>query len=310
MPPFCRVEAIVTPTPDSKIGIEVWLPSESWNGRFLGTGNGGGAGSIAYGMGMIEGLRRGFAVANTDLGTAPDINLTVDHPERWTDFGHRATHEMTCVGKLLVGAFYKSESFRSYFEGCSTGGQQALGSALRYPDDYDGVLAGDPGNNRTHVATSFLWNYNALNETPSSRLSPASLAMVSKAVIDQCGGKDGGASGDAFLTDPRQCRFDPETLPRCEPGAAGDQCLTEPQVGALHKLYAGAVNPRTHERIYPASRPAARTSPSAPRSKAIPRLGPTSSSTSSNGRLGRALTRNPSTSTATSTAWTRSCPRG
>lgn len=264
MPDFCRVEAIATPSPDSKIGIEVWLPSEGWNGRFLGTGNGGGAGSIAYGMGMVEGLRRGFAVANTDLGTAPDINLTVGQPERWTDFGHRATHEMTRVGKLLVGAFYGSGSFRSYFEGCSTGGQQALGSALRYPDDYDGVLAGDPGNDRTHVATSFLWNYNALNETADSRLSPANLAMVSKAVIDQCGGKDGGAPGDAFLTDPRQCRFDPQTLPRCEAGAAGDQCLTEPQVGALRKLYAGAVNPRTDERIYPGLTPGSEDQPLGP----------------------------------------------
>jgi len=274
MPAFCRVQAVAMPTPDSRIGIEIWLPSEGWNGRFLGTGNGGGAGSIAYGMGMVEGLRRGFAVANTDLGTAPDINLTTDSPERWTDFGHRATHEMTRVGKLVTGAFYRTGSFRSYFEGCSTGGQQALGSAQRYPDDYDGVLAGNPGNNRTHVATSFLWNFNALNETPESRLSPANLAMVSRAVIDQCGGKDGGAPGDAFLTDPRQCRFDPETLPKCGPGAAGDQCLTDPQLGALRKLYAGASNPRTGERIYPGLTPGSEDQPLGPALQGDPEAWP------------------------------------
>lgn len=251
MPAFCRVEVKATPTPDSDIGIEVWLPVQTWNGRFLGTGNGGGAGSIAYGMGMIEGLRRGFAVANTDMGTAPDVNDTVDKPERWTDFGHRATHEMTRISKQIVSSFYGSSDFRSYFEGCSTGGQQALSAAQRYPNDYDGVLVGNPGNNRTHVHTSFLWAFNALNETRGSRLSDANLSMISKAVVASCGGKDGGAPGDAFLTDPRQCRFDPATLPKCKAGTAGDDCLTAPQMTALRKLYDGAVNPRTGERIYP-----------------------------------------------------------
>ncbi|MFG1342458.1 tannase/feruloyl esterase family alpha/beta hydrolase [Xanthobacter autotrophicus] len=251
MPAFCRVEVRAAPTPNSSIGIEVWLPIHDWNGRFLGTGNGGGAGSIAYGMGMIEGLRRGFAVANSDLGTAPDINETIGNPERWTDFGHRATHEMTRVAKQVVRAFFGPTDFRSYFEGCSTGGQQALSVAQRYPNDYDGVLVGDPGNNRTHVHASFLWAFNALNETPASRLTDANLSMISKAVIASCGGKDGGAPGDAFLTDPRRCRFDPETLTKCEPGAEGDNCLTAPQLTALRKLYLGAVNPRTGERIYP-----------------------------------------------------------
>jgi len=153
MPAFCRVRAVAMPTSDSRIGIEVWLPLARWNGRLLGTGNGGGAGRIAYEMGMVEGLKRGFAVANTDLGTAPDINATADHPERWVDFGYRATHEMTRFAKAMVTAFYKVASFRSFFEGCSTGGQQALGTAQRYPGDYDGILAGDPGNNRTHVAS-------------------------------------------------------------------------------------------------------------------------------------------------------------
>ncbi len=251
MPAFCRVEIKATPTPDSNIGIEVWLPVQTWNGRLLGTGNGGPAGSIAYGMGMIEGLRRGFAVANTDMGTAPDVDDAADKPERWADFGYRATHEMTRVAKQLVSAFYGSANFRSYFEGCSTGGQQALSTTQRYPDDYDGVLVGDPGNNRTHVHTSFLWNANALNATSDSRLSDANLSMISKAVIASCGGKDGGAPGDAFLTDPRQCRFDPETLPKCEAGKPGDNCLTAPQLTALRKLYAGPTNPRTGEQIYP-----------------------------------------------------------
>ena len=242
--------AVATPTSDSRINIEIWLPLEGWNGRLLGTGNGGGAGSIAYGMGMIEGLKRGFAVANTDLGTAPDINTTLGHPERWSDFGYRATHEMTRVAKLTVQEFYRPASFRSYFAGCSTGGQQALSEAQRFPDDYDGILAGDPGNNRTHIAASFLWNYNALNASAGSALSAANWSLVTRAVLAACAGKDGGAPGDRFLTDPRRCSFDPGTLPKCAPGATGDACLTEPQLTALRKLYTGPANPRTGERIH------------------------------------------------------------
>jgi feruloyl esterase len=264
MPAFCRIEIVTTPTPDSRINVEIWLPFTTWNGRFLGTGNGGGAGSIAYSMGMIEGLKRGFAVANTDMGTGPDINLLADHPERWIDFGHRSTHEMTLVAKAMVRAFYKVPSFRSYFEGCSTGGQQALVTAQRYPDDYDGILAGDPGSNRTHSSSYFLWNYQAVNATPQSRLSPALWSMVTRAVIAACAGKDGGAPGDQFLTDPRRCGFDPGSLPVCAAGTGSDQCLTQPQLASLRRLYAGAVNPRTGERIYAGLTPGSEDQPLGP----------------------------------------------
>ena len=251
MPAFCRVQVSATPTRESRIGIEIWLPLKHWNGRFLGTGTGGAGGSIGYGMGMIEGLKRGFAVANSDLGTAPDISQLQDQPERWSDFGHRSTHEMTRAAKFLVHAFYKATSFRSYFEGCSTGGQQGLVTAQRYPQDYDGILAGAPGNNRTHSGSYFLWNYRALNATTDSKVSPAQWSMVASAVLGACAGKDGGAPGDQFLTDPRRCDFDPASLPQCKAVATSDQCLTQPQLAAVRRIYAGPVNPSTGERIYP-----------------------------------------------------------
>jgi feruloyl esterase len=250
LPTFCRVHIVAVPTTDSRIGIEVWLPLDRWNGRLLGTGNGGGAGSIAYAMGMVEGLKRGFAVANTDMGTAPDINSLRDHPERWIDFGHRGTHEMTRIAKLLVRGFYDVTSFRAYFAGCSTGGQQALSAAQRYPADYDGILAGDPGNNRTHVASYFLWNYQALNAAPGSKLSSAQWGTVNRAVLAACVGKDGGAPGDRFLTDPRLCRFDPASLPLCKAGDDTGSCLTQLQLAAVSRLYAGPTHPDSGERIY------------------------------------------------------------
>jgi feruloyl esterase len=248
LPAFCRVTVTMRPTPDSNINVELWMPRQNWNGRFLGTGNGGGGGSIAYITGIAQGLKRGFAVANTDLGTAPDPNLVIDHPERWRDFGYRANHEMTLAGKTLVTAYYKAAPRSSFFSGCSTGGQQALTIAQRYPQDYSGIIAGAPANNRTHLHTMFLSNLQALN-APGAKLSQAKLNMVTSKVIAACVGKDGGAPSDTFLTDPRRCNFDPETLPKCS-GTDADTCVTAPQLTALKSAWNGPVNPRTGERIF------------------------------------------------------------
>ncbi|MFD1140377.1 tannase/feruloyl esterase family alpha/beta hydrolase [Larkinella insperata] len=250
LPAFCRVAATLKPVPESNIHIEVWLPSTGWNGRFLGTGNGGGAGNIGYSA-LINGLKRGFATANTDMGTAPTANEAVGHPERWVDFGHRATHEMTVTGKAITQAYYRKPFHHAYFAGCSTGGQQALMEAQRYPEDYDGILAGAPANNRTHLHTGFVWNLKVTNQFPGGAFLPKEkLTLITNAVLKACAGKDGGAPGDNFLTDPRACRFDPETLPRCPDGVDDGTCLTAAQRTALQKIYAGPTNPRTGERLY------------------------------------------------------------
>ncbi|MFC5408063.1 tannase/feruloyl esterase family alpha/beta hydrolase [Larkinella bovis] len=250
LPAFCRIAATLKPVPESTIRIEVWLPQTGWNGRFLGTGNGGGAGNINYSA-LINGLKRGFATANTDMGTSPSANDAVGHPERWIDFGHRATHEMTVTAQAITQAYYQKPAHHAYFAGCSTGGQQALMEAQRYPDDYNGILAGAPANNRTHLHTGFVWNYRATNPGPGSALLPKEkIALLTSAVLRACAGKDGGAPNDDFLTDPRACRFDPETLPKCPDGTDDPTCLTADQVTALKKIYAGPTNPRTGERIY------------------------------------------------------------
>jgi feruloyl esterase len=248
LPAFCRVTVAMTPSPDSNVNVEVWMPREGWNGRFLGNGSGGGAGAILYFTGMVEGLRRGFATAISDLGTAPDPNQMFDHPERWRDFGYRANHEMTVAGKTLVQAYYETRPTSSYFQGCSTGGQQALSIAQRYPDDYNGIVAGAPANNRTHLHTMFVSNLQALTATGAA-LSQGKLNMVTGKVLAACAGKDGGAATDTFLTDPRRCNFDPETLPRCA-GSDDDSCLTAPQLAALKSTWNGPTNPRTGERIF------------------------------------------------------------
>ncbi|HWB95318.1 MAG TPA: tannase/feruloyl esterase family alpha/beta hydrolase [Bryobacteraceae bacterium] len=249
LPAFCRVAATLRPTQDSDIKIEVWMPESGWNGRFEGTGNGGFAGKIAYGT-LAGAVRRGAAVANTDMGMAPapgsDVSAFADHPEKWADWGWRATHEVTVASKQLVRAYYGRNAQRSYFAGCSTGGEQALMEAQRYPDDYDGILAGAAANNRTGVHTSILWNYMA-TQPPHAYIPEAKLNLLAAAVLDTCDATDG--LKDGLIADPRPCRFDPAKLP-CH-GADQENCLTAAEVQTARAIYEGPVNPRTKEQIYP-----------------------------------------------------------
>ncbi|MDR0393565.1 MAG: tannase/feruloyl esterase family alpha/beta hydrolase [Tannerella sp.] len=240
LPPFVRVAVTAGPSADSNIRIEVWLPTEKWNGRFMGTGTGGGAGNINFGS-LQAGLRRGFAVANTDMGTSPGANAMTGHPDRWEDFGYRATHEMTVIGKALTEVYYKQAPGYSYFIGCSTGGQQALMEAQRFPEDYDGIIAGAPANNRTHLHTGFLWIHKVTNEEPGCTFSDEELRMITNAVLKENAGKDGGAPQDHFLTDPRIASFNFDLL---------TGRLTSKQIETLKKIYTGPLNPVTGERIY------------------------------------------------------------
>jgi feruloyl esterase len=158
VPPFCNVSLVLTPSSDSLINMLLWLPLSGWNGRFEATGNGGyGGNNAGEAPAMISGLQAGFAVAGNDMGTVPSTNTDADalvgHPQKWIDWGYRSTHLMPVVAKQIVQTFYGQAPRYSYFNSCSTGGQEALMEAQRYPADYDGILGGDPANNRTHVHT-------------------------------------------------------------------------------------------------------------------------------------------------------------
>ncbi|MGB8478242.1 MAG: tannase/feruloyl esterase family alpha/beta hydrolase [Acidobacteriaceae bacterium] len=248
LPPFCRIAAILQPTPESNIKIELWMPEKDWNGRFLGTGNGGGAGKLSY-RSLAFGMRRGFATANTDMGTSPNADAVVGHPQRWADFGYRSTHQMTVVSKQIIRAYYDKPEGHAYFVGCSTGGGQGLMEAQRYPGDYNGIIAGAPANNRTHIHTGFVWNAQAANQPPGVQLAPETIAFITKSALNACAGKDGGAPDDRFLTDPRECKFAPDTLSKCQGNSHAD-CLFAAELSTLKKFYAGPTNPRTGERIY------------------------------------------------------------
>lgn len=248
VPSRCRVAAVATPTPDSRIGIEVWLPASGWNHKLLGTGNGGFSSALNY-RAMADGLTRGYAVAGTDTGhTGESTDFGNGHPEKIIDWSHRAVHVMTEVAKLIVRNAHGTFPSRSYFTGCSTGGQQALSEAQRYPDDYDGIIAGDPGHNRLHLIYGFLWAWQATHASQGQPILPSSkLPALHAAAMRSCDTRDG--LKDGLISDPTTCRFDPGTLV-CR-GAETDACLTTAQVEAVRKVYAGPRHPKTGTQIFP-----------------------------------------------------------
>ena len=247
VPAFCRIFAVAKPTSDSEIHIEVWLPvAEAWNGRFLGTGNGGYASALSYKQ-MADALQKGYATAGSDTGhSGGDLRFGVGHPEKINDWAFRAVHAMTDVAHLMIRSYYGRLAAHSYFWGCSTGGHQALTEAQRYPDDYDGIISGAAANNRIRQVAGFLWNWRILHEHGGDSLPASKLPLVHNAVIAACDALDGVKDG--IISDPRRCKFDPATLV-CK-GADGADCLTESQVAEVKSIYDGAHNPRTGERIY------------------------------------------------------------
>ena len=255
LPAFCRVEATARPTSDSEIKFEVWIPPvEAWNGRFQGVGNGGYQGSISY-PAMATALRKGYATASTDTGhTGDDMKFGQGHPEKIVDYAHRAVHVMTETSKLIVRDAQGRFADKSYFVGCSAGGQQALSEAQRYPDDYDGIVAGDPASNRIRQTFGFLYSWIATHSRDGAPIfTPAKLALLSKASTDACDAIDG--LKDGIIDDPRKCHFDPAKL-LCPSSGSGqaqrdeDKCLTQTQVDAAKKMYDGLKSPRTGEQIY------------------------------------------------------------
>lgn len=254
LPAFCRVQAIASPSTDSAIAIEVWMPATNWNGRFRGIGNGGFAGAISFAQ-LANGVVQGYAVASSNsghFGRGNEATWALGHPEKVADFGHRAAHEMTRVGQAVVRAYYGKPQQHAYFIGCSDGGREALMEAQRYPEDYDGILAGAPANYWTHLLTSAIWDAQSTTMPPEAYIPSAKLPAIAAAVNKACDAQDGVTDG--VLNDPRACRFDPAVL-QCK-AAESDECLTAPQAAALKKLYEGAHDSQGRQ-IFPGFLPGA-----------------------------------------------------
>jgi feruloyl esterase len=237
LPTHCRVALVLAPTSDSHIEVEVWMPSSNWNGKFQAVGNGGWAGSISI-EAMTVALREGYATASTDTGhkskETPGGSFVPGHPEKFIDYGYRAVHEMTLAAKKLIDAHYGRPARLAYWNSCSNGGRQGLMEAQRYPEDFDGIVAGAPAANWTGRAIGSLWVAQLVHKEEASYIPPQKYALLHEAALRACDGLDGVVDG--VIEDPRRCKVDPAAL-LCH-GEDAANCLTAAQVDAARGIYA------------------------------------------------------------------------
>jgi feruloyl esterase len=250
LPAFCRVAITVKPTPDSDIKIEVWMPASNWNGKFQAVGNGGWNGNIDQNA-LAAGLRRGYATASTDTGHEGGGGPWMQNQNKLIDFGYRAVHEMSEKGKAIIAAYYGNNPRLSYFNGCSAGGRQALKAAQRFPQDFDGIVAGAPALNATGRAAFSVWVAQNDHKSEESYLPQSKFGLIHDAALQACDALDGVR--DRVIENPRQCKFDPKLL-QCPAGETGN-CLSAAQVETVRMMYQPVVNSRTKKTIFPGLEP-------------------------------------------------------
>ena len=245
LPAFCRIIATLRPSADSEIKIETWLPASGWNGKFQAVGNGAFSGSINYSA-LATAVARGYAASSTDTGhSGGSASFALDHPEKVSDFGWRAVHEMTVASKRIIAAYYQSPAKYAYWNGCSAGGRQGMKEAQRFPADFDGVVAGAPALDWTSRASQAVRIAQRLETSASARLLAADRERLHRAVLEACDAADGVRDG--LLENPGRCGFDPVAL-QCRT-AADSACLTAEQVETARSMYSPMKNAATSRAI-------------------------------------------------------------
>ena len=154
------------------------MPASNWNGKFQAVGNGAFNGNISY-PAMMTALARGYATSSTDTGhTGGGAAWAAGHPEKVIDFGWRAVHEMTVAAKKIIASYYDGGPKFSYWNGCSAGGRQAMKAAQRFPEDFDGIIAGAPGLDWTGRAARAVQVAKMLETNEAARLSSSARATA------------------------------------------------------------------------------------------------------------------------------------
>src|SRR5689334_7863907 len=239
IPAHCRVKLTLKPTPDSNIYSELWMPLENWNGKLLVVGNGGFAGAIQGYGDMQVALRLGYATAATDTGhnvnDGPNGMFALGHQEKIVDFAYRALHLTTTESKRLIKTMYERNAQYSYYKGCSTGGRMGIMAAIRFPDDYDGIIAGALANRHIHMHTAGFARQVELARNPDMAITAEKAKFVSDAVMAKC-----DTLHEGFLNNPKQCSFDFSTL-ACK-ASETNQCLTTAQLKTVEMFYGGIKN--------------------------------------------------------------------
>jgi feruloyl esterase len=231
---FCRVEASLTPVAGSLVKVQIWLPDD-WNGKLLAKGGGGfNGGLFSASISMRDGMKKRYVTVVSDVGHDNSDSAKFAHESReaFIDYGYRGNHSTAVFTKQLISAYFGKPPRLAYFEGGSNGGREALMEARRYPEDYDGIIAGMPAMSFTKLMTSFLWNAEAIRSAPGLK---SKLGLVRKAVLAECDALDGVTDG--VLDSPTKCAFDPADL-QCKGGESSD-CLSVAEFSALKKIHDG-----------------------------------------------------------------------
>ncbi|GAB3885457.1 tannase/feruloyl esterase family alpha/beta hydrolase [Kibdelosporangium lantanae] len=255
-PEYCHVTGYVEPA----VHIDLKLPTNTFTGRYVQNGCGGFCGVLQPGAFPDCGRPAAgdFAVAATDdghVGTGAfptgDGSWAANSQPARDDFDYRAPHEVSVASKRIIAAFYGTGPKHSYFRGCSNGGREGLLLAQRYPDDFDGIIAGAPAGYFFPLVVFETWLVRSNTAADGSQIVTApKLPLLHNAVVAACDTLDGLADGQ--IEDPRACAYDPGLL-LC-PGADAPTCLTPAQVEAVRKFYAGPSDPYG-VRLYPGGEP-------------------------------------------------------
>lgn len=236
--PHCRVRGLVSPN----VGFEMELPERAaWNGKLIALGCGGFCGDLEQVYNVCSAVaQRGYACVINDMGhrgTPFQGAWAYQNLAAKVDFGYRATHVSTVAAKAIVAAYYGGDATRSYFMGCSTGGRQGLVSAQRFPEDFDGIIAGAPIRDLTNATMQIVWRGRTnLDANHHPVLTADKLPLLHRAALARCDAADGLVDG--VIGDPMHCAASPEAL-RCT-GADGPDCLTDAQISSVRRLYGGA----------------------------------------------------------------------
>ncbi|WAT10482.1 tannase/feruloyl esterase family alpha/beta hydrolase [Rouxiella badensis] len=247
--PFCQVDGVLSPA----VGFRVMLPTTRWIQRYMQIGCGGLCGSIRTEVGAAAGCTplnaNGFVIGATDMGHGMDDDAFGNSAQKRVDFAYRAQHLTALVSKQLIAAYYGRGPSYSYFNGCSDGGREALMEAQRYPDDFNGIIAGAPAMNlqvQNAIFNAWLVLANTGAEGKPVILS-SRLPLIHNAVLAQCDAEDGQVDG--LISDPQSCHFDPQVL-SCKAGSKDTQnCLSEAEITALRKIYEGPKDPQSGQKL-------------------------------------------------------------
>ena len=247
-PAFTRICLTIHTSSNSDFRMEGWLPdADSWNGRMMTIGNSGSAMTVNH-LALLGALMDGFAAFHCNLSTQDDLDRGIDNPEIWKDFGWRATHLSTEIGRQLVDQFYGKSADYRYFYGCSTGGQQAISAAERFPEDYHGIVAVAPAISRTFLHLYFVWNLQQLMYSDGTFVfSGEDVKKLTDITIGYFQSIGDGEPGDYFVTNPVLDGKEKETL---WTQIVQADFLNQDQLQRLKKLYQGPVHPETDQRLY------------------------------------------------------------